>query len=103
MWLSFQLSTSLVQSHPTAEPCLLYNISLRLSKPISDEQNTRGRKICAPEDTPRGFGILTSKDIPRVGIHFRILSVGFLFLMHEGFVTLDFVSFVPCLIQITFI
>uniref|UniRef100_K1QXR8 ribonuclease III n=1 Tax=Magallana gigas TaxID=29159 RepID=K1QXR8_MAGGI len=61
-----RLAASLVQSHPSTEECLLYNISLQLSKAISDEQNTRGRKICAPEDTPRGFGILTSKRIPQV-------------------------------------
>jgi hypothetical protein len=44
----------------------LYNVTLHLSKAISDEQNTRGRKICAPEDTSRGFGVLTSKQIPQV-------------------------------------
>ncbi|XP_055995249.1 endoribonuclease Dicer-like isoform X2 [Ostrea edulis] len=61
-----KLAGSLLQSHPTTEECMLYNVTLQLSKAISDEQNTRGRKICAPEDTLRGFGILTSKPIPQV-------------------------------------
>ncbi|XP_062617556.1 endoribonuclease Dicer-like [Saccostrea cucullata] len=61
-----KLASSLLKSHPTTEKRILYSITLNLSKPISDEQNTRGRKICAPEETSRGFGILTSKQIPQV-------------------------------------
>lgn len=38
-----------------------------LECPIPEEQNTRGRKIYAPEDAIQGFGILTSKEIPKLG------------------------------------
>lgn len=38
-----------------------------LECPIPEEQNTRGRKIYAPEDAIQGFGILTSKAIPKLG------------------------------------
>lgn len=37
-----------------------------LTCPIPEEQNTRGRKIYPPEDSPQGFGILTTKYIPKV-------------------------------------
>lgn len=46
--------------------CQLYNIHMVLTGPITEEQNTRGRKIYVPENTPRGFGILSSKNIPQV-------------------------------------
>lgn len=38
-----------------------------LECPIPEEQNTRGRKIYAPEDAVQGFGLLTLKDIPKIG------------------------------------
>lgn len=38
-----------------------------LECPIPEEQNTRGREIYAPEDSAQGFGILTSKPIPKLG------------------------------------
>lgn len=38
-----------------------------LECPIPEEQNTRGREIYAPEDSLQGFGILTSKPIPKLG------------------------------------
>ena len=64
-WL--QVASALLQSHPVADtPCYLYIINMTLTGAITEEQNTRGRKIYAPEDTPRGFGILTSKAIPLV-------------------------------------
>ncbi|XP_058442684.1 endoribonuclease Dcr-1 [Malaya genurostris] len=44
----------------------LYHISMTLQCPIPEEQNTRGRKIYPPEDSPQGFGILTTKIIPKV-------------------------------------
>jgi hypothetical protein len=37
-----------------------------LTCPLPEEQNTRGRKIYPPEDSPQGFGILTLKQIPKV-------------------------------------
>lgn len=38
-----------------------------LECPIPEEQNTRGRKIYAPEDAFQGFGLLTLKHIPKLG------------------------------------
>lgn len=38
-----------------------------LECPIPEEQNTRGRKIYAPEDAVQGFGLLTLKHIPKLG------------------------------------
>lgn len=34
--------------------------------PLPEEQNTRGRKIHPPEESPTGFGILLTKKIPKV-------------------------------------
>lgn len=39
---------------------------MTLTCPIPEEQNTRGRKVYPPEDSPQGFGILTTKRIPKV-------------------------------------
>lgn len=39
---------------------------MTLQCPIPEEQNTRGRRIYPPEDSPQGFGILTAKLIPKV-------------------------------------
>ncbi|KAH8295141.1 hypothetical protein KR018_007712 [Drosophila ironensis] len=47
-------------------PCYLYFIQLTLQCPIPEEQNTRGRKIYPPEDAQQGFGILTTKRIPKL-------------------------------------
>lgn len=47
-------------------PCRLYQFSMKLTCPITEEQNTRGRAIHAPEDTPRGFGMLCEHDLPQV-------------------------------------
>ncbi|CAG0883281.1 unnamed protein product [Darwinula stevensoni] len=44
----------------------LYKIHMTLTCPIPEEQNTRGRKIYAPEDAQQSLGILTSKCIPQV-------------------------------------
>ncbi|KFB46099.1 AGAP002836-PB-like protein [Anopheles sinensis] len=52
---------------PQADMCAyLYHIRMELICPIPEEQNTRGRKIYAPEDSPQGFGILTTKLIPKI-------------------------------------
>lgn len=39
---------------------------MTLTCPIPEEQNTRGRKVYPPEESPQGFGILTTKKIPKV-------------------------------------
>uniref|UniRef100_A0A182VRB7 ribonuclease III n=1 Tax=Anopheles minimus TaxID=112268 RepID=A0A182VRB7_9DIPT len=44
----------------------LYHIRMELICPIPEEQNTRGRKIYAPEESAQGFGILTTKLIPKI-------------------------------------
>ncbi|XP_064603433.1 endoribonuclease Dicer-like isoform X2 [Liolophura sinensis] len=46
--------------------CVLYELNMKLTGPITDEQNTRGRKLHAPEETSRTFGILLARQIPRV-------------------------------------
>ncbi|XP_069696429.1 endoribonuclease Dcr-1 [Periplaneta americana] len=48
------------------QPAYLYHISMVLTCPLPEEQNTRGRKIYPPEDSPQGFGILTLKQIPKI-------------------------------------
>ncbi|CAI9730629.1 endoribonuclease Dicer-like [Octopus vulgaris] len=58
---------ALINNHvDTNQLCCLYNIHMVLTGPITEEQNTRGRKIYVPENTPRGFGILSLKNIPQV-------------------------------------
>lgn len=50
---------------PTTEhPTFFYHIVMTLTCPIPEEQNTRGRRIYPPEESPQGFGLLTSKEIP---------------------------------------
>lgn len=51
---------------------------MTLTCPLPEEQNTRGRKIYPPEDSAQGFGILTLKEIPKVGnfYYFFLLSLG---------------------------
>lgn len=44
----------------------LYAFSMKLTCPIPEEQNTRGRKIHDPADTSRGFGLVTSRRIPLI-------------------------------------
>lgn len=63
----FQVAEALSDCRPVAgSKALLYNVSMILTCPLPDEQNTRGRSIYAPEDSPQGFGILTLKPIPKV-------------------------------------
>ena len=49
-------------------PCFLYKIDMTLRCAITEEQNTRGRKIHKPEDTLRCFGILNEHELPMVGL-----------------------------------
>lgn len=48
--------------------CCVYVLSMRLTCPITEEQNTRGRAIHKPESTSRGFGIICEKKFPKVRI-----------------------------------
>lgn len=64
-----QIAGALLQSEPGANiECYVYVIDLNLTGPITEDQNTRGRKIYAPEETSQCFGILTSKLIPVVSV-----------------------------------
>ncbi|XP_039288314.1 LOW QUALITY PROTEIN: endoribonuclease Dcr-1 [Nilaparvata lugens] len=45
---------------------MLYHLDMTLTCPLPEEQNTRGRKLHPPEDSPQGFGILTLKTIPKI-------------------------------------
>lgn len=44
----------------------LYDVGMVLTRPISDEQNTRGRRLYPPQDTSRHFGLLTTVELPLV-------------------------------------
>lgn len=62
-----RVADSLLNCHPMEDKCLyFYKIDMQLTCPLPEEQNTRGRKIYPPEESPQGFGILTSKEIPKV-------------------------------------
>ncbi|UYV82849.1 DICER1 [Cordylochernes scorpioides] len=61
---SKQVASDLQDSQPRpGEPSYLYLVHMALTCSIPEEQNTRGRKIDDPAQTPQGFGILTSKPI----------------------------------------
>ncbi|XP_055632857.1 endoribonuclease Dcr-1 [Toxorhynchites rutilus septentrionalis] len=62
-----RIASAFSECRPTVgSKVYLYHINMTLQCPIPEEQNTRGRKIYPPEDSPQGFGILTSKLIPKV-------------------------------------
>jgi len=44
----------------------IYDFKMTLTCAITDEQNTRGRAIHAPEDSLRSFGVISQKEIPQV-------------------------------------
>ncbi|XP_074663232.1 endoribonuclease Dicer-S-like [Tubulanus polymorphus] len=48
------------------KPSYLYLIHMVLTCPISEEQNTRGRKLYPPEEYDKAFGVLTAKMIPNI-------------------------------------
>lgn len=66
--MSLQIASVLSSCRPSVgTECKLYFIKMVLECPIPEEQNTRGRKIYAPEDAFQGFGLLTLKHIPKLG------------------------------------
>lgn len=76
-----QIAVCLTDCRPVQErPLFLYNIKMLLMCPLPEEQNTRGRKIHPPEESPTGFGILLTKKIPKVcssfyiALHFWLIS-----------------------------
>ncbi len=64
--LLLQMADALVGCPYPNIPCYLYKIDMVLRCPITEEQNTRGRKIHAPEETTRCFGILSEHELPMV-------------------------------------
>lgn len=61
-----RIADALLHCHPKAgEVGYFYRVVMKLTCPIPEEQNTRGRRIYPPEESPQGFGILTSKKIPK--------------------------------------
>lgn len=48
------------------EACFLYAITMVLSEPIPEEQNTRGRKIYKPETSVQSLGILNRKPLSQI-------------------------------------
>lgn len=62
-----RVADSLVHCHPSmSDVSYFYRIVMTLTCPLPEEQNTRGRRIYPPEESPQGFGILTCKKIPKV-------------------------------------
>ncbi|CAG9816847.1 unnamed protein product [Phaedon cochleariae] len=62
-----RIADALLGCHPVpGEPAFFYKLIMTLTCPLPEEQNTRGRKIYPPEESPQGFGILTSKEIPKI-------------------------------------
>lgn len=62
-----RIASSLTECRPLSrQPAHLYYISMVLTCPLPEEQNTRGRRIYPPEESPQGFGILTRGAIPKV-------------------------------------
>uniref|UniRef100_A0A8D8QUE6 ribonuclease III n=1 Tax=Cacopsylla melanoneura TaxID=428564 RepID=A0A8D8QUE6_9HEMI len=62
-----RMASCFTNCRPSANvPCYLYAITMKLTCPIPDEQNKRGRKIHPPEESPQGLAILTTKSIPKV-------------------------------------
>ncbi|CAH0562212.1 unnamed protein product [Brassicogethes aeneus] len=62
-----RMADALLDCHPSiSEKTYFYRIVMTLTCPLPEEQNTRGRKIYPPEESPQGFGILTSKPIPKI-------------------------------------
>ena len=68
-----KIADALVGSPAVNKKCYLYYFNMSLTCPITEEQNTRGRKIHGPDETPRGFGILASSIIPLVRYIFPYL------------------------------
>lgn len=54
-------------------PAYFYAFRMTLTGPITEEQNTRGRAISAPETTSRGFGLLSPNSLQRVP-HFPVFT-----------------------------
>ncbi|KAJ8968365.1 hypothetical protein NQ317_009528 [Molorchus minor] len=62
-----KIAEALLDCHPVVDsPTYFYKIVMTLTCPLPEEQNTRGRRIHPPEESAQGFGILTSKEIPKI-------------------------------------
>ena len=63
--------------------CWLYRCNMRLRRPVSVEQNPRGRRIHAPDETPRHFGLITRHRMPLVRINTFVFSLNKSVLKHS--------------------
>ncbi|KAB0798298.1 hypothetical protein PPYR_09291 [Photinus pyralis] len=62
-----RIAESLMSCLPSSKTTsYFYKIVMTLTCPLPEEQNTRGRRIYPPEESVQGFGILTSKPIPKI-------------------------------------
>lgn len=62
-----QIASAFSDCRPTTGvTAKLYFIKMDLVCPIPEEQNTRGRQIYPPEEALQGFGLLTTKSIPKL-------------------------------------
>lgn len=77
-----KIANALLDCHPKVlMPSFFYKITMTLTCPLPEEQNTRGRKIYPPEESVQGFGILTSTEIPKVGNSLVTLLYNRIFLL----------------------
>lgn len=75
----FKIAEALCDSEPTVdEPCNFYGLKMKLTCPLPEEHNTRGRQLYDPDDSPNGFGLLTRKVLPKVfAFNYKILCNSF--------------------------
>lgn len=63
------MSKSLIKTLPAPDSdCFVYVIEMKLTKPISEENNPKKRRIIDPFETNSAFGFLSSKELPLVFI-----------------------------------
>nr|CAH7717562.1 unnamed protein product [Callosobruchus chinensis] len=103
-----RVADCLVDCHPVADqPTYFYEVTMTLTCPLPEEQNTRGRKIYPPEESVQGFGILTSKPIPKISL-FPIftrsgeVSVGLKLISKEVVLTEDQIQKIREFVNYTF-
>jgi endoribonuclease Dicer len=64
-----QPADAFVNSRPQPNTLVyLYHVTMTLTGPITEDQNTRGRKIYAPEETTQSFGVLLASEVPNVSL-----------------------------------
>ncbi|CAH1790780.1 unnamed protein product [Owenia fusiformis] len=62
-----RIANALCNSCPkVGSKSFLYVVNMKLTNPISEDQNTRGRQLYLPEEAACNIGILTSKEITKI-------------------------------------